>query len=244
MKKFLDDKGLEKVKEYYSKNVSEFHKAKKVKARHILVSFKDAKSAQGKAKDRSKEEAKKRAEAILQKVRESGADFAEIAADETDEPSGKTKGGDLGYFAKEDMAKEFSDAAFNMKLGETSGVVESPFGFHIIKVEGVQEAVDKKLEDETNEIAKKIIEKEKQPEVLAERAGNVLKALKEGKTVNQLIDQYKVKWTTTGDFSLTAKYIPTIGTDTNVRDAVLSLKKSGELYGSVVDVNGDKYILS
>src|SRR6185437_6486926 len=96
---------------------------------------------------RTKDAAKKRAEEILAKVKAPGADFAALAKQYTDEPQGKTSGGDLGFFTRETMDKHFSDAAFALAPGAVSGVVETPFGFHIIKVEQKKPAISTKLAD-------------------------------------------------------------------------------------------------
>ena len=74
-------------------------------------------------------------EAILQRVR-AGEDFAKLADEFTEDPSGKGKGGDLGWFGRGAMVKAFEDAAFGLKPGEVSGVLETEFGFHIVKLEG------------------------------------------------------------------------------------------------------------
>jgi len=73
-------------------------------------------------------------EAILQRVR-AGEDFAKLADEFTEDPGGKGKGGDLGWFGRGAMVKAFEDAAFGLKPGEVSGVLETPFGFHIIKLD-------------------------------------------------------------------------------------------------------------
>jgi parvulin-like peptidyl-prolyl isomerase len=75
-----------------------------------------------------------KAEDLLKRVR-AGEDFAALAKEFSDDPGSKVQGGDLGWFGRGQMVKPFEDAAFSLKQGEVSGVVESPFGYHIIKVE-------------------------------------------------------------------------------------------------------------
>lgn len=106
-------------------------KAEKVAASHILLSYKGAKRADATV-TRTKEEAKARAEELARKAKEPGVDFAKLAKENSDGPS-KTKGGDLGTFGKGAMDKNFEKAVWKLKVGEISGVVETPFGFHVIK---------------------------------------------------------------------------------------------------------------
>lgn len=81
-----------------------------------------------------------RANMVLQQAR-SGADFAELAAQYSEEPNAAERGGDLGYFGPGDMIPQFEDVAFQLDVGEISDLVETPFGIHIIKVE------DKRMPD-------------------------------------------------------------------------------------------------
>ena len=81
---------------------------------------------------RTREEAKKRAQEALLKIR-GGADFIETVKQYTDEPGGAERGGDLGVFDRALMVKPFADAAFALKIGEVSEVVETKYGFHVIK---------------------------------------------------------------------------------------------------------------
>ena len=100
-----------------------------ITASHILIAYKGAERS---GATRTKPAAKTLAETVLKLARTEGADFASLAQKHSDGPS-KTKGGDLGAFKKGAMAKAFEEAAFKLKVGEISGVVETPFGFHVIK---------------------------------------------------------------------------------------------------------------
>jgi parvulin-like peptidyl-prolyl isomerase len=102
-----------------------------IEASHLLVMHKDSMRA-APGVTRTKEEAKKRAEEALGKIR-GGANFDQIVSDYTDEPGGKDRKGSLGRFARRAMVKPFSDAAFALRPGQISGVVETSFGYHIIR---------------------------------------------------------------------------------------------------------------
>ncbi|MCA9629349.1 MAG: peptidyl-prolyl cis-trans isomerase [Myxococcales bacterium] len=100
-----------------------------VTASHILIGYKGAQRAKS---DRSKEEAKKLADKIAKEAKAKGADFAALAKKYSEGPSAP-RGGDLGPFSRGRMVKPFSDAAFDLKVGDVSDPVETPFGYHIIK---------------------------------------------------------------------------------------------------------------
>ena len=103
----------QELKDYYDKNPNLFKQPEKIQARHILVKI----EPEG---DETKEELKK------------GGDFAELAKKHSQCPS-SAKGGDLGAFARGQMVKPFEDAAFSLKEGETSDIVETRFGYHLIQ---------------------------------------------------------------------------------------------------------------
>jgi parvulin-like peptidyl-prolyl isomerase len=104
---------------------------KQVGARHLLVMH--AESIQKPdSVTRTREEAQRRAQEALLKIR-GGAPFEEVVKEYTDEPGGAERNGDLGVFDRATMVKPFADAAFALKVGEVSEVVETKYGFHVIK---------------------------------------------------------------------------------------------------------------
>ena len=104
-----------------------------VRAAHILISFKGAKMSDAKV-TRTKEEAKKLATDLAKKAKGAKADgFGALAKKFSDDKGSAQNGGDLGEFTRPRMVKPFSDAAFALKPGEVSPVVESDFGFHVIR---------------------------------------------------------------------------------------------------------------
>lgn len=116
----------EDSKKFYEDNKDKFKRPETVRASHILFEVKQGASAEDKKK------AKERAEAVLKQLKD-GKDFAELAKTESSCPS-KAQGGDLNFFGKGQMVPEFEKAAFSLKPGELSDIVETQFGYHIIKV--------------------------------------------------------------------------------------------------------------
>ena len=116
----------EEVKAFYDKNPEVFKTPEMVRASHILVKVDKTATAEQKAKAMEKIQS-------VQKRLKAGEDFAQVAKEVSDCPS-KAEGGDLNFFQKGQMVAPFENAAFAMKTGETSGIVETEFGYHIIKV--------------------------------------------------------------------------------------------------------------
>ena len=122
---------LERTDFVKSKEDDSLEMPDEVSASHILISYKGADRADAQI-SRSKDQAKTEADRIRGLIVNQNQDFAEMAKQHSDGPS-KTKGGDLGKFKFEVMAKAFSEAAFALDVGSVSDVVETGFGFHIIK---------------------------------------------------------------------------------------------------------------
>ena len=116
----------EEMQKFYDEQKDRFREPEQVRASHILIGV-----AQD-AKPEEKEAAKKKADDVMAQVKE-GKDFAELAKANSTCPS-KEQGGDLGFFPRGAMVKPFEDAAFAMQEGQTSDIVETQFGYHIIKL--------------------------------------------------------------------------------------------------------------
>lgn len=227
--KYLEGDGKVAARRYYDNNQSEFKKEGQVRARHILIAFEGAERASGDARKRPKNDAMKLAKQLASKAKK--GNFIDLAKKYTDEPSGKTKGGDLGFFKKGDMVPEFSQKAFSMKKGEVSDIVETKFGFHIIKVEDVRLAKNTTYEQAERNIAKALLEKEDRPKKLSALADKVLKAAKAGEKIQNL----GLSWTSSGEFALNARFLPGgLGSSKDMKDAVLSLTQPGQVYDKIL----------
>ena len=123
----------EQVQDFYAKNPEQFQQPERVRASHILIAFPQNADAAAKA------EAKTKAEAVLKDVK-AGKDFAALAKEHSQDPGSAVQGGDLGFFQQGQMVGPFNDAAFSLKPGTTSELVETQFGYHIIKVAEKQPA--------------------------------------------------------------------------------------------------------
>jgi peptidyl-prolyl cis-trans isomerase C len=140
----------EDMKAYYESHKDEFNMPEMVRARHILIKTDPS------ASDNDNKKAREKAEDILKQIK-AGEDFAKLASDLSDDPGSKTKGGDLGFFPKGIMVKSFEDVAFSLKPGEVSGIVETQFGYHIIKVEEKKEAGMEPFDTAKEKIKQKLL---------------------------------------------------------------------------------------
>jgi peptidyl-prolyl cis-trans isomerase D len=138
----------EDLRTYYDNNPDEFYTPKTVEARHILI------KVDPQADEKKVEQARQKALKILKLARE-GRDFAELAKQYSEGPTA-ANGGDLGTFRKDAMVKPFADQAFAMKAGDISEPVQTRFGWHIIKVEKVNEATTASFEAARDDIRRKL----------------------------------------------------------------------------------------
>jgi peptidyl-prolyl cis-trans isomerase D len=130
------------IKAWYDSHKDRFQQPEERRASHILIASEKI----------GKDKAKAKAEELLTEVRKNPGAFAELAKKNSDDPGSASKGGDLGFFGRGAMVKSFEEATMSLKEGEISGVVESDFGFHIIKLTGIHAAKEKPLADVRGEI--------------------------------------------------------------------------------------------
>lgn len=156
----------QEMRDYFEKNKDAFAKPAQVHARHILV---------------DSEEKAKRIKAQL----DAGADFAELAKEESIDKKSAQKGGDLGFFPRGRMVKEFEDAAFSLEVGKISEPVKTSFGYHIIRVEEKKEEVPAEYDQVKDEVRRKIL-----TEALAKKVPDWLAGLKAAARIrNYVLDR-------------------------------------------------------
>ena len=141
------------VAEYYETNKNRYMKPEEYRATTILVKVDPSSNAEERAKR------KERAESLMAKVKE-GADFGQLAYENSDDMS-RIKGGDTGYFHLGRMVQEFEEAVKKLKVGEVSGIVESMYGYHIIKLTDKKDPRQIPFEEIKDKIRTQLVEKEK-----------------------------------------------------------------------------------
>ena len=129
------------LKSYYDQNVARLSGNPERRASHILI------NAPTTAPVADREKAKARANELLAEVKKTPASFAEVAKKNSQDPGSAPAGGDLDFFARGAMVKPFEDAAFSMKKGDISDVVESDFGYHIIQLTDIREPRQKTFDE-------------------------------------------------------------------------------------------------
>jgi peptidyl-prolyl cis-trans isomerase C len=147
------------IRGFYDGNGERFQAPERVRASHILVTVNKGES------DSIRAEKRQKAQRILGELK-GGADFAEEARKYSDCPS-KEQGGDLGYFERGRMVPEFEKAAFALRTGQLSGIVETQFGFHIIKVTDHEKAGTVPFDQVKDNIARYLTEEKKQEALTA-----------------------------------------------------------------------------
>jgi peptidyl-prolyl cis-trans isomerase D len=155
----------EEIAAYYKEHASQFGQMEERQASHILIGM--AATASTAERTAALEKARK----VLQEAKQNPDNFAQLAKQYSQDTGSAAQGGDLGYFGRGAMVKPFDDAAFNMKAGEISDLVQSDFGYHIIKMAAIKPAQLRSLQDVHGEITQEL-KKQKAGKKFAENAEN------------------------------------------------------------------------
>jgi peptidyl-prolyl cis-trans isomerase D len=202
-----------KVKEYYEAHKDEFRTPERVRAQYVVLSAQalakqepvseaevqaayDARAAQYKVEEQRRAshilvKEKAQAEKLLAEVKKSPGRFAELAKKESQDPGSAEKGGDLGWFGRGMMVKPFEEAVFGMKQGETR-LVQSEFGYHVVRVTGVQAAKSRPLAEVHKELADELAQQKgaKKFAEVAEGFNNMV--YEQPDSLNPVAERYKL----------------------------------------------------
>jgi peptidyl-prolyl cis-trans isomerase D len=201
---------------YYDQHRDEFRVAEQVKVSHILI--KTPLPAPGTKEDeKAVADARAKAEDVLKQVK-AGGDFAKLAEKYSDDPGSAKSGGELGWIGRGRTVPEFEKAAFSLGKGQTSDLVKSSYGFHIIRVEDKQEAHLKTLAEVKNEIEEKV--KQEKAVHATEAAANAL--LRQARTEGFDAAAAKGQTPITTEFFSRTDALPGLAANPQFMDAVFN----------------------
>ncbi len=220
------------LKARYESEKDSFQQPEKRHARHILF-----KVGEGDA-DFVRADKKKKAEEVLLLARQPGSDFAALAQEYSEGPS-KEQGGDLGFFTANQMVPAFDKAVFSLQSGAISDLVETPFGYHIIKLEEIRPATVRSFEQVKDNLAASI-KKQQARGLTFKRATQTYEAIMRAGSLDKYGAEGKEKVITTDYF--TRSEVPEgVMQDPKFMDAAFKLKK-GEL-SSIVELGAGYAVL-
>ncbi len=208
--------------DYYDRNIQHYQKPPEVKARHILVRPEyDAEDSEA-----AKAAAKRKAEGLLKRLKK-GENFKSLAIRYAEDPGSASKGGELGWFARGVMVKEFENTAFSLNKNEISGLVETPFGFHIIQLLDKHDAGVKELKEVEPEIRAELVRMKarlKSDEIVRALEEPFMNATDEAALREAVAADPLVKWGSTPLFSSKGSAVELLGSDA-LKTVVFTMNK-------------------
>src|SRR6202051_91809 len=200
------------LQSYYDQHRDEFRVPEQVKVTHILIKT-PLPTPGAKEDEKAIADARAKAEDVLKQVK-AGGDFAKLAEKYSDDPGSAKSGGELGWIGRGRTVPEFEKAAFSLGKGQTSDLIKSSYGFHIIRVEDKQEAHLKSLAEVKNEIHEKV--KQQKSTKAAESAANALLSQARNDGFDKAATAKGYTATTTDYFAKT-EHLPGLGADAPFR---------------------------
>ncbi len=197
----------------YNRNLHLYETPLQVRASHILFKTADK-------DDNDEEEVRRQAEEVLAQVK-SGGDFAALAKKHSEDTSAE-QGGDLGFFGRGEMVPEFEQAAFSLNVGDTSRLVKSAYGFHIIKVTERQTPLTRPLENVRDEIRSRLTQ-EKAVDLMEDAVTQAGEYLRSTENLEGLAQQYDLLTTQETDFFGRQDPVPRLGGSQELRSLAFEL---------------------
>lgn len=202
------------VQQYYQQHQTDYHVDEQVKVRHILIAV----NSQDPNADAA---AKAKAQGILDQLHH-GGNFAELAKKYSDDPGSKAQGGELGWIKHGATVAEFDAAAFSLQPGQTSGLVRSKFGYHIIQTEAKQAAHDQPLSDVKPQISATLTRQHEQSAEQNFAQQLMAESVKSGLAATATAHHLPV---VTTDFVSQASVVPNIADSTQLLTGAFSTKQ-------------------
>jgi peptidyl-prolyl cis-trans isomerase D len=205
---------------YYNQHRDQYRTPEQVKVSHILIKT-PLPGPDGKVDEKGVAEAQKRAEDVLKQL-QNGAKFEDLARKYSEDPGSAKEGGSLGWIGKGRTVPEFEKVAFSLPKGQTSGLVKSSYGFHIIRVDDKQDAHMKTLDEVKNEI-EPIVKQQKAQDLAQKQADDLLQQAK-----TQGLDaaaKAKNLPVVDSDFFARKDLLPGVGAAPQLMDAIFSAQE-------------------
>jgi peptidyl-prolyl cis-trans isomerase D len=236
--KQLAAKDPERVRKAVEERRAELDSPEQVRARHILVALAPRADAAARSAARAKiDAAKKRLEA--------GEDFAAVAKDVSDDPGTKQNGGDLGFFKRGAMVAPFEDAAFKLEPGKLSDVVETPFGFHLIRVEETKAASQLPYSEASARVAQELAEDDAAAAAAKADADAISAAVKAGRSLEDVAREKGATILRPAPFTRRADgFVPELGMSPELMAAAFALTPEKPSTGEIYSLGEHVYALA
>ena len=224
--------GEKRIKDRYELEKGKYTSQEEIKARHILIKFKEGDSA-------SEADALKKIQGVQQRVRKE--DFGKVASEVSEDQGSKAQNGDLGFFGRGRMVPPFEEAAFKLPVGQVSEPVKSTFGYHLIQVQEKKAAGTTPLEKVKDGIVAQLVAED----LVAEETKGLEEALKSGSAgpVDAFAKKWNLKWEETGLFSISDEMIPKIGVAEAISQGASDLTPEKPWLSQVIRQGNKSYVV-
>ncbi len=227
----------ERLRALYEEHRDRFDRPPEVRARHILLSVPENADAA------AVEEVRKKILGLRQRIQD-GADFAEVAAEASDDLGTRGKGGDLGFFGRGQMVSAFEEAAFSLEPGVLSEPVRTPFGFHLIRVEEKRDARKIPFEEARLELARELLARERREAEVDALVERLLGDIRRGESLEAVARMEKL--TLERPDPLTRRvdgFIPGLGAAPEVLRTAFTLRPEAPTPDRVFRVGGKRVLI-